>query len=99
MHVPGTDCLRTSILATWTDILAGLLVAHVLSPRVPVTLDLDVQLFAPASGVGRVEGVARTLKAGRAVVVAEVALTGDGRPLAIGTASFMASPDETLTIT
>jgi hypothetical protein len=40
--VPGTSRLRTSILATWADNLAGLLAVYAMAPRVPVTLDLDV---------------------------------------------------------
>ena len=37
MWAPGTEHLRTSILATWTDHAAGLLAVDVLGPRVPVT--------------------------------------------------------------
>src|SRR5580698_4495605 len=44
MHVPGTSHLRTSILVTWADVLAGYLAMDVFSPRVPVTLELDVHL-------------------------------------------------------
>jgi acyl-coenzyme A thioesterase PaaI-like protein len=98
LHVPGTGCLRTSILATWTDVLAGLLVARALAPRVPVTLELDVHLHRPARGLARVEAAAQTLKVGRSVAVASVTFTGDGEPLAVGAASFMASPDTSLTI-
>ncbi|MFD0852244.1 hypothetical protein ACFQ07_08425, partial [Actinomadura adrarensis] len=32
MHVPGTSCLRASILATWADTLIGLLAAQVTAP-------------------------------------------------------------------
>lgn len=42
MHAPETRCVRTSILATWTDLLAGLLAGDVIAPRVPVTLELAV---------------------------------------------------------
>jgi hypothetical protein len=48
MHVPGTAHLRTSILATWADNLAGLLAVSAMAPRVPVTLELDVHLYRPA---------------------------------------------------
>jgi acyl-coenzyme A thioesterase PaaI-like protein len=43
-----------------------------------------------------VEGVGRPVKAGRAVFVAGVDFTADGRPLATATASFMPVPDESL---
>jgi acyl-coenzyme A thioesterase PaaI-like protein len=70
MHVPGLPHLRTSILAVWSDMLTGLLVAQATTPRVPVTLELDVQLYRPTPASGVIEGVARTLKAGRSVSVA-----------------------------
>lgn len=96
MHVPGSSALRTSILATFTDLLAGLLAGRAMAPRVPVTLDLTVDLFRPALGIARVEGVGRPVKAGRSVFVARVDFTGDGSPLATATATFMRAPDESL---
>lgn len=100
MHVPGTPHLRTSILAVWSDVLAGLLAFDAIGPRVPVTLELDVNLFEPAPGTGVVHGAGRVMKAGRSVLVAEVDfLAGDGEPFAFSAASFMAAPDERMTIT
>lgn len=101
MHVPGTSCLRTSILAAFTDLLAGLLAGRVIGPRVPVTLDLAIDLFGPATDVRRVEGVSRPVKHGRTIFVAGIDFTGvdgngDGRPLATATATFMPVPDESL---
>jgi acyl-coenzyme A thioesterase PaaI-like protein len=94
MHVLGTGHLRTSILATWTDNLAGLLAVDALAPRVPVTLELDVHLYRPAPASGVVRGVGRTVKAGRSVFVASVEFTAErGEPIAIGAGSFMAAPD------
>ena len=94
MWVPGTDHLRTSILATWVDHVAGLAAIDVLAPRVPVTLELDVHLHDRAPSRGAVRVVARLLKAGRSVVVCGVdASDGRGNPIAIGTASFMVAPD------
>jgi acyl-coenzyme A thioesterase PaaI-like protein len=99
MHVPGTGHLRTSILATWADNLAGLLAVVALAPRVPVTLELDVHLFRPAPGDGVVRGVGRTVKAGRSVFVASVEFTsGLGEPVAVGAGSFMAAPDPAVTM-
>src|SRR3954447_14807261 len=94
MFVPGTPCLRTSILASFTDLLAGLLAGRVIGPRVPVTLDLAIDLFQPAVEVTRVQGVGRPLKRGRTVFVASVDFAAAGDPLATATATFMPVPDE-----
>ncbi len=97
MCVPDTPHLRTSILAASADHIAGLLAATVTAPMVPVTLELDVHLYAPAPGSGSVQCVAKTLKAGRTVFMASVEFgTADGVPIAISTASFMTAPDTSL---
>lgn len=93
MHVPGTAHLRTSILATWADTLAGLLASRVMRPRVPVTLELDINLYRPAPGAGEVRAVGRTVKVGRSVFVAEMEFTVDDQPVAAGAASFMVAPN------
>lgn len=101
MLVPGTDELRTSVLAVWVDLVAGILTGVTIAPRVPVTLDLDVHCYRAATIGQQVQAVARAHKVGRSVTVVGVDLSvssgaGDGRPLAVATASFMASPDATL---
>jgi acyl-coenzyme A thioesterase PaaI-like protein len=94
MCVPGTSHLRTSILATWADTLAGLLVIDSIGPREPVTLELDVHLYRPPPGSGTVVGVATSAKSGRTVSVTAVDFsTADGEPFAFAAASFMAAPD------
>jgi acyl-coenzyme A thioesterase PaaI-like protein len=94
MWVPGTTSLRTSIVATWIDWVAGMLSIDTIAPRVPVTLELDVHVHDRLPGDGPVHAVARLLKAGRTVVVCGVdILDGDGQPVALGTASFMAAPN------
>lgn len=94
MHVPGTEQLRTSILAAWADHLAGLLAIDTMAPRVPVTLELDVHLYRPAPGSGMVRGVGRTIKTGRSVFVAGIDFFSErGEPIAIAAGSFMAAPD------
>jgi acyl-coenzyme A thioesterase PaaI-like protein len=99
MWAPGTEVLRTSILATWADIATGLLAVGVLAPRVPVTLELDVHLYRRFEGEGAINAIARTVKAGRSVVVLTVDFTdAEGDPVAVGNASFMAAPDTTLTM-
>ncbi|WP_200827736.1 PaaI family thioesterase [Thermomonospora echinospora] len=99
MHAPGTPHLRTSILAAWADTLTGLLATQVTAPRVPVTLELDVQLYRPAPANGTVDGIARVVKVGRSVFVAGVEFTSAGaEPLAIAHASFMMAPDPGITL-
>ena len=78
---------------TWVDHVAGL-AAMGYGPPVPVTLELDVHVYEQVPGEGTVHVVGRLLKAGRSVVVCGVDITDQGgRPVAIGTASFMAAPD------
>lgn len=92
--VPGTSVLRTSVLATWADTITGLLAVDVVGPRVPVTLQLDLDLFHPPDGVGRIEAIARRLKVGRTVFVASVDFTDDHeRRVATGTGVFVVAPD------
>ena len=100
MHVPGTDVLRISVLAAWADMLTGLLTGTSLAPRVPVTLDLSIDLPQPVRGTPAIVGSSRLLKAGRSVVVLEVTfvLAGGTDPVAVGTASFMPSPDTSLSL-
>lgn len=99
MHVPGTDHLRASILASWADVLAGHLAVFTRGPRVPVTLELDVHLYRPPPGSGIVRGECRAVKSGRSVFVAGVEfVTGEGDPIGFAAASFMSAPDERLTI-
>lgn len=98
MHVPGTKHLRTSILATWADMLGGLLAVREMRPRVPVTLDLDIHLFKPAPSSGVVSAVGRVVKTGRSVFVAEVSFFSGGEAFAFATTSFMASPDTSVSL-
>ncbi len=97
MHVPGTECLRASILASWADMLCGLLSMRAFAGRVSVTLELDVHLYRPAPGSGTVTATGRVVKAGRSVFVGEVEFA-DARGEAFGfsAASFMAAPGESL---
>ncbi|MBO0855443.1 MAG: PaaI family thioesterase [Nocardia sp.] len=96
MLVPGTGHLRTSILAVWADTIAGLLASLVMHPRIPVTLELDVNLYRPAPARGQVHAIGKTVKVGRSVFVAEVEFAVDGEPLAVAGASFMVAPDPEL---
>jgi acyl-coenzyme A thioesterase PaaI-like protein len=97
MHGPGTASLRASILATWADMLCGMLSVRALGGRVSVTLELDVHLYRPAPASGTVTAVGRTVKAGRTVFVGEVEFAdADGETFGFAAGSFMAAPDATL---
>jgi acyl-coenzyme A thioesterase PaaI-like protein len=97
MQVPGTTCLRASILATWADMLCGLLSMRAFAGRVSVTVELDVHLYRPAPGSGTVTAVGRTVKAGRSLFVGEVEFAdGRGETFGFSAASFMVAPDMTL---
>jgi acyl-coenzyme A thioesterase PaaI-like protein len=99
MFVPGTRTLRTSIIATWTDMVSGLLVAAEITPRVPVTLELDVHLYRPPDDLHSLHVDGRMLKAGRTVMAVAVDISGDdGEPVGRGAASFMAAPDARRTL-
>ncbi len=94
MHVPGTNHLRTSVLAVWADMVTGLLAAKHMVDRVPVTLELDLHLYRPAPSCGVVRATGRSVKKGRTVFVASVDFADDdGDIFAFGSASFMAVHD------
>jgi acyl-coenzyme A thioesterase PaaI-like protein len=90
--IPDTDCLRTSVLAAWTDTLIGFLSVAAVAPRVPVTLDLSVDLHRLPRGVNEVTGVARVLKAGKSVLTAEVDFRADDEPIGVAMAAFVVEP-------
>jgi acyl-coenzyme A thioesterase PaaI-like protein len=99
LHVPGTRQLRASVLAIWADHLAGLLAMETFAPRVPVTLELHVDLFHQAPESGTILAIANTIKRGRSVFVARVHFTsGSGEPLGIAIVTFMASPDLSVSV-
>jgi acyl-coenzyme A thioesterase PaaI-like protein len=92
---PGTDVLRTSVLATWADVLTGGAAGDAVAPRIPLTLDLEIQVVAPVRLGTVVDVEATTVKAGRTVVVTEASFRDatTGRLLAVCFASFMPSAD------
>jgi acyl-coenzyme A thioesterase PaaI-like protein len=96
MLVPGTDALRTSILAAWADVIAGHVAIGLFDPGVPVTLDLDVHLHRPAIDLHEVGMAARTQKSGRSVSVLSIDIAGDGEPIGFAHATFMAAPNPSL---
>ena len=97
MCVPGTDALRTSILAAWSDVAAGHIAIGLFEPGVPVTLDLDVHLYRPVVGIDEIRMVARVQKAGRSVSVLRIAIAdGSDTPIGFSHATFMAAPNPSL---
>jgi acyl-coenzyme A thioesterase PaaI-like protein len=99
LYVPGTKIVRASVLACWADLCVGYLAIDAFSPRVPTTLELAVHLNREQGEFRVVHAAARLLKAGRSVLVALVDFTDEhGRHVALGTASFMAVPDPSLTM-
>jgi acyl-coenzyme A thioesterase PaaI-like protein len=97
MGVPGTTVLRTSILASWADMVAGYLAMGLFNPGVPVTLDLDVNLYEPPSGCDEVHMAGRVAKKGRSVSMLSIDITdGEGAPLGFSRATFMAAPNPSL---
>ena len=70
MWTPGTEHLRVSVAATWADALLGLHAVRVMTPRLPVTLDLDVHLFDEIAGVEQVHGRSRLVGFGSGTFMA-----------------------------
>jgi acyl-coenzyme A thioesterase PaaI-like protein len=93
--VPGTAIVRTSVLATWADVVTGAVAGNAMSPRIPLTLDLEVQVFGAAVSGERIVMEAVAVKVGRTVVVCEATFRTERKPapVAVAVASFIASPD------
>jgi acyl-coenzyme A thioesterase PaaI-like protein len=99
LFVPGTTCVRTSVLALWADIVCGMLVALHTYPRVPVTLDLTLELITPPRDIDSLTVTARMVKAGRSTTVTEFVVEGpNGELLGQGGAAFMIAPDVSLVL-
>ncbi len=99
MWCPGTDVLRTSILAAWADTILGLLAVRVIAPKVPVTLELDVHLFEEIHGTPTVELIGSVAKAGSSVQVFSLDIySSPGHRVGFGHSLFIASPDPKLSI-
>lgn len=93
--IPGTDALRTSVIATWADVITGTLCILALAPRIPLTLDLEVQVLEPPTAGDTVTMESTIVKQGRTVQVCEARfhVAGSSAPAALAVASFIASPD------
>ena len=69
MCVPGTNALRTSIIAVWADVVTGAVAGRSISPQIPLTLDLEVQVHRPTFTGTRLVCEGLLVKAGRSIVV------------------------------
>lgn len=95
---PGTTSLRASVAASVADAVLGFHAIRALTPRLPVTLELDVHLFDEITGVPRVHGRSRVVKAGQSVVVTSMDFRDDrDRLVGFGSGSFMAIPNPEFT--
>jgi acyl-coenzyme A thioesterase PaaI-like protein len=95
MCVTATRVLRTSVIATWADILTGAVAGMAMEPRIPLTLDLEVQLLQPIVDGRELRLEAEPVKIGRTVTLAQVAVraASTGELLARSYVSFIASPN------
>lgn len=93
--VPGTSILRTSVIGTWADVIAGTIAGYAINPRIPLTLDLEVHVLHPARVGTRIVSEATPVKVGRTVTVCDATFRDEesGLPLAVSICSFIASPD------
>jgi len=98
LRTPGTDAVRASVAAAVADAVLGFHAIRALSPRLPVTLELDVHLFDEVAGAARIHGRSRVVKAGQSVIVTSMDFLDDAdRLVGFGSASFMAIPNPEFT--
>jgi len=94
MNLPGSDILRMSVLATWADTIFGLIAMRTIAPRIPVTLEMDIHLFAPIRNAGEVHMRGRLVRAGRSVMIFSLEFhDAKGAHVGFGHSVFMAAPD------
>jgi acyl-coenzyme A thioesterase PaaI-like protein len=95
MCVPGAPVLRTSVLSAWADILTGAVCGMAMQPRIPLTLDLEIQLLRPILSGTALRLDAHPVKIGRAVALADTTVrdAGSDELLARSYVSFIASPN------
>ena len=77
VNAPGTRRLRTGVLCTMADIVAGRLASRRTAPRLSVTVDLACIVHQDVDSDG-VWAVARLLKAGRTTIVTETRFHASG---------------------
>jgi acyl-coenzyme A thioesterase PaaI-like protein len=88
LFAPDTTTIRTGLLATMVDLVAG----HAPVGPVGPTIDLRVQRLAPPPTAGRIRLVCRPLRVGQRLIVAETRLASDAtpdEPFAVALTTFM----------
>lgn len=96
VHAPGTDRLRTSVVASLIDITLGNLAARHIRPRNAMTTHLEVHLLRPLPSAGTVEITGRPLRFGRSLLVLEAEIAHEGARIGMGTVTFVPAPDPTM---
>jgi acyl-coenzyme A thioesterase PaaI-like protein len=96
VHGPGTDRLRTSVVAALVDVTLGNLAVLRIWPRNAMTTHLEVHLHAPLPSAGVVEIVGRPLRFGRTLLALEAEITHEGSPLGIATVTFVPASDPSM---
>ncbi len=81
----GTERPRLGLLATMADMVAGMPPSGAINP----TVDLSIQLMAPAPARAAVHLVCRPAKVGRRLFVGEVMFDSAGVPFARATVTFL----------
>lgn len=94
LRMADTPWPNVSALLTFADVLIGVLASRRTAPRISITSDLSVRVFAPFPADGRVEMTGRLIKTGRSVSVGETECrSASGGPvLARALGTFTASP-------
>jgi acyl-coenzyme A thioesterase PaaI-like protein len=87
LFAPGTSRIRTALLLTMVDLVAG----HAPDGPIGPTVDLRVQILSPPPSAGRVHLRCRPLRVGARLVVAETELRADGgsEPFARSVSTFL----------
>jgi acyl-coenzyme A thioesterase PaaI-like protein len=93
LRVPGTQLVRSSVLATLADVVTGVLATKLTLPRFALTLDLTVIGLSATHGE-RLMMSGRILKAGSTVIATEARFTEPAgeRPVAYSYVTFMRAP-------
>ena len=99
MKIPGTDILRLSVVAIWADSVLGMLAISDLAPRVPATVELDVQLVKPITARGTIISRACAVKIGKTICEFAIDFRDEsGTALGYGHGLFMATPNPEFTL-
>jgi acyl-coenzyme A thioesterase PaaI-like protein len=90
--IPGTDRIRSSVLACWADVVSGSEANSRAGGQVALTVDLTIRLLAPPVAT-RVVLSSNVLKAGRSTIFCEARMTNElGVTFAVSHMTFQSSP-------